>query len=106
MDAAGGRTSAVCPVCSCPHRTLRLSTTYRLDLRTCTSCGHTFATGPGALPEALEGLYDNSFGGFFEDPVFADRLRMELDKRFVPRRSPPGRILDVGCGNGEFLQCA
>ena len=40
------------------------------------------------------------------DPVFQTRVREAVQRDFLPRIPPPADLLDVGCGNGEFLKAA
>lgn len=47
-------------------------------------------------------MYNDSYSGFREDPVFQQVMRRQL-QAVISTRKPRGRILDVGCGNGAFL---
>jgi 2-polyprenyl-3-methyl-5-hydroxy-6-metoxy-1,4-benzoquinol methylase len=75
---------------SSPHPVLR-----------CPDCGHLFCT---TRPD--ESVYNEDYVGFAPDPIFQARLRRELRVSFAARIRPPARILDVGCGNGDFLFAA
>lgn len=44
--------------------------------------------------------------GFRKDEFFNRVVRQELKDRIGKIASPPSRLLDVGCGNGEFLTAA
>jgi SAM-dependent methyltransferase len=68
---------------------------------TCRTCGHRFC-----VTRADEGVYGEDYAGFSPDPIFQARLRKELRASFIARIPPPARILDVGCGNGDFLFAA
>jgi len=69
----------------------------------CTSCGH-FRLNPDYYQIGeIEAHYDDVYAGFRDDLYFSNVISNEIEKEFVPRMPPPARILDVGCGNGEFL---
>lgn len=97
--------STECPVCrGTDLRRLfaRGSWTYRA----CDACGHRFAALPPREAEALGELYQDEYAGFREDAVFQAAIRERLRAEFAPRVPVGGRILDVGCGNGEFMAAA
>lgn len=73
------------------------------DLRRCSSCGHAFLVAERAAAEAV---YNDHYAGFRDDPVFEREARCVLTEELLPRARPPARLLDVGCGNGAFLELA
>jgi 2-polyprenyl-3-methyl-5-hydroxy-6-metoxy-1,4-benzoquinol methylase len=56
--------------------------------------------------ESFSQQYDGNYTGFRSDPYFQIAVRQELTKNLIPRVSPPAEVLDVGCGNGDFLTAA
>jgi SAM-dependent methyltransferase len=53
-----------------------------------------------------EAVYTNEYAGYRADPVFEQAIRSLLDAEIVPRLPAQARILDVGCGAGDFLAAA
>lgn len=72
----------------------------------CTTCTHRFLRTSGSQHHAIEKKYDEEYAGFRVDPFFARRIREAVERDLVSRQAPPARILDVGCGNGEFMKAA
>lgn len=77
-------------------------------IRHCRECGAYFLTPRPSL-EQLERVYDDSYYGGEESKFspFVEKLldtfrktRSRRVRRYVPA---PARILDIGCGNGRFL---
>jgi 2-polyprenyl-3-methyl-5-hydroxy-6-metoxy-1,4-benzoquinol methylase len=94
-----------CPVCG-GTGLRRLFSRGSWTYRACAGCGHRFAALPTAEADSLEELYQDEYAGFREDPVFQAVIRERLRADFAPRLPAGGRILDVGCGNGEFMAAA
>lgn len=93
----------VCPICGgeALRKQLRLSTSNTI-IYECVRCKHRFAGIHEQTFERIESLYSSEYYGFRDDPVFRQVIRDELKSTFSSR-IPQGRILDVGCGNGIFL---
>ncbi len=72
----------------------------------CNNCDHRFMDTTSLSSEALSEQYDDSYVGFRPDPYFQDAIRREIIKNLIPRVAPPAKVLDVGCGNGDFLEAA
>lgn len=94
-----------CPVCQ-GTQLRRLFARGSWTYRACAGCGHRFAALPEREADALDELYQDEYAGFREDPVFQAAIRERLRTEFAPRVPAGGRILDVGCGNGEFMAAA
>ncbi|HDL64648.1 MAG TPA: methyltransferase domain-containing protein [Proteobacteria bacterium] len=115
--------SATCPICSSPRTEIR----FRLSsviIRSCQSCGHHFQY-PVPSQEVLDGIFAALYSGDMDliDRYFpewkkfytgsaAERAEVRCPKmlrrrlRLAERFTGPGRLLDVGCGFGQFLQVA
>jgi len=105
-----------CPICR-STRTKHLSPAYRDDsLVDCLDCDLRFAY-PLPTAEDLAKLYDETYYQIYDpgyrgyDDYEADQhnLLRTFDRRikYIMRSSPPaGRLLDVGCAHGFFLQAA
>ncbi len=95
-----------CPVC----RGQSLRPYFRIRgwaFARCRGCGHRFGLAEGGGPAAPEELYqEGEYAGFREDRVFQAAVRERVRADFVPRLPPGAKVLDVGCGNGEFLAAA
>jgi 2-polyprenyl-3-methyl-5-hydroxy-6-metoxy-1,4-benzoquinol methylase len=92
-----------CP--SCEHASwAAASGTGRGVIRTCPGCGHRFVPADRVDLAAVREVYqDDRYDGFRPDPAFAAYLRRFVESELSPRLPPDARVLDVGCGNGEFL---
>jgi 2-polyprenyl-3-methyl-5-hydroxy-6-metoxy-1,4-benzoquinol methylase len=57
--------------------------------------------------KVLEDHYqEEEYGGFKDDPYFAQVVRGEIESTFRQHAPQAKQILDVGCGNGSFLAVA
>ena len=95
---------APCPLCDA-DTARRLVTKRGCDVVRCTACGLVFVW-PQPRPEELEALY--SAGGYHAEVDEAERRRtfarrLAQIEDLAPRR---GRVLDVGCSKGYFLDVA
>ncbi|HNP17771.1 MAG TPA: class I SAM-dependent methyltransferase [Fulvivirga sp.] len=48
-------------------------------------------------------IYKSDYKGFIHDIYFQNKLRLEIENNFVKLIPKSGKILDIGCGNGDFL---
>lgn len=93
---------AACPVCGSSPMS-RAGALHGIPLLHCPPCGHDCLW---TVDVDLSVFYDTHYFGFREDPVFHARVREVLDVEIAPLIPPRARVLDVGCGNGEFLLAA
>lgn len=113
-----------CPVCGAADPVVRrrfVSDTFgeprEFEHRSCRSCTHTFVH-PTPSPADLAGLYDNSryYGmteteqvlpdGFRERPLWKVRQADRILAMMRREGCTGGRLLDVGCGWGLFMERA
>lgn len=104
-----------CPLCGGTSGRTTLvvdrSSPEGLDYRVvaCAGCGLRY-TDPLPTEAELEALYDEAFYGDEQPGLISfERVRLALHRMVLRHRerallgSAPGRILDVGCGDGDFL---
>lgn len=90
-----------CPACGAACRT---SATY---IAFCGACGHRWLLTTDEERRAVEtGMYTRDYAGYRADPKFIDTASRVTAAELVSRVPPPARLLDVGCGAGDFLQVA
>lgn len=99
---APGPGAAECPVCGSSPMSQRAAL-HGFPLLSCAACGHHCLWTVGA---DLSAFYDTHYAGFRKDPVFDTRVREVMRTTLAPLLPARARVLDVGCGNGEFLQAA
>ncbi len=95
-------TQVECPVCDTRNAAL--------DGRRivfCNACGHRWMwTSEAEQRQIEEAVYTDQYAGYRADHVFEQGIRTLLDAEIVPRLPPRARILDVGCGAGDFMAAA
>ncbi|MDQ2642210.1 MAG: class I SAM-dependent methyltransferase [Myxococcota bacterium] len=72
----------------------------------CRSCQHRWLTTTPEIQHRIERAYGKHYTGFRIDERFKAVVAGELEHRLKRVKPPPGPMLDVGCGNGEFLALA
>ena len=80
---------------------------YGKDICACTNCNLVF-TNPRPEPDALLGRYGADYYAHWISPEQrARRIKLWARRvKIVKKVFPSGRLLDVGCGEGLFLDCA
>jgi SAM-dependent methyltransferase len=76
------------------------------EVMECTPCDHRFLAAGQEQQRRAEAGYERRYAGHVSDPFFARVIRDVVAGELVPRKAPPARVLDVGCGAGEFMQAA
>lgn len=92
-----------CIICSSSDITHEFSYNKLVVMR-CNSCGQGFVSEKSIHSLDLSEIYKSEYRGFIHDQLFQQRLEKEIVHNFskyVPHNS---RILDIGCGNGDFLK--
>jgi 2-polyprenyl-3-methyl-5-hydroxy-6-metoxy-1,4-benzoquinol methylase len=103
-----------CPICR-STRSRWAAESHSLSVARCLDCGHGYVW-PVPTADFIESIYrDKAYyqgsGGSigFNDYASLEPARTKMFNRHLDRieaRTKAGRILDVGCANGEFLQVA
>jgi 2-polyprenyl-3-methyl-5-hydroxy-6-metoxy-1,4-benzoquinol methylase len=75
----------------------------KLPLYQCCSCNHRFIDVSARSSSSFLEQYDNNYTGFRSDARFKAAVQQEIATNLIPRVRPPAKILDIGCGNGDFL---
>src|SRR4051812_10808434 len=106
MSGRGNRT-AVCPICGASARLHCRKQTARYYR--CLPCGTVFQD-PMPTPEAMARYVDLEYAsGPYREYVRAHELKLLTFRqraRQVVARQPHGRLLDVGCACGYFVEAA
>ena len=99
----GNLVISTCPICGdAVNRTVAKLDSH--PLYRCGVCAHFWIR---LLDERqLAEMYGHSYSGFQTDHRFGQMARTLFVREFGNRISPPARVLDVGCGNGQFLEIA
>lgn len=103
--------SLACPACGSTaltrlHPLVTRNPPLQSVVMECPACDHRFLVTDEVQQRRLEQKYDVKYSGFQSDPYFARVIREVIAGELVPRKGPPARVLDVGCGAGEFMQAA
>lgn len=70
-------------------------------------CGHRWLHTTEVQHQIIEtDIYTSNYAGYVPDAAFADFARRFTHGSIASRCPPPARLLDVGCGAGEFMQIA
>jgi 2-polyprenyl-3-methyl-5-hydroxy-6-metoxy-1,4-benzoquinol methylase len=85
---------------------LRFAGELALEALQCQRCAHRWLSTTPAEQRQIEARYDSHYVGFRVDPYFNAVVSEELARRVTAIVPPPAALLDVGCGNGEFLGLA
>jgi SAM-dependent methyltransferase len=78
----------------------------RSEVMECARCDHRLLATTDEQQRRCEEGYERRYAGEVSDPFFARLIREVIAGELVPRKPPPARVLDVGCGAGEFMQAA
>jgi 2-polyprenyl-3-methyl-5-hydroxy-6-metoxy-1,4-benzoquinol methylase len=100
-----------CPACDgrltrVIHRGLLFGADLRLPVWHCQPCGHRWLPTTADEQRQIEQIYSAVYAGFRHDEFYNRVVGKEIRQRLGPLAPPPGPLLDVGCGNGEFLAVA
>lgn len=99
-----------CPACSNDNSRKEVSLKFQqlpsLSVRHCRTCSHRWLPTTADIQSRIEKKYASHYTGFRVDAFFVRRITDELRHRLGPAMGKAGKILDVGCGNGEFIQAA
>lgn len=73
----------------------------------CDRCGHRWLNRSDDDHAAVEAAtFTHDYSGYRSDPAYVAAVTRIIRDEIVPRVAPPGRLLDVGCGAGEFMLAA
>ncbi|MGH8545504.1 MAG: class I SAM-dependent methyltransferase [Gammaproteobacteria bacterium] len=92
------RIAAHCPVCSTEADTV--SNVSLFSAHRCGFCQHRF------IRPVRQAVYGSGYDGYRDDPVVRASVGNLFDQHIMRLSDPPGEVLDVGCGNGVFLEVA
>jgi len=92
-----------CPACGAGDA-LPAASSFPQTLLACTACGHRWVADPRAH-EPPAGFYDQLHEKDLINTVPFEERRAMLDARvrLIEEWRSPGRLFDVGCGDGAFL---
>lgn len=99
----GMNLSAICPACGVGNH---LATAGKTIL-SCRTCTHSWMPLPEATVNVLaEAAYTEVYEGYRPDPFQLSAFRRLLATDLARLVPPPATLLDVGCGNGAFMEAA
>lgn len=112
VNSSPGRSGLTCAACGRDQQlrkvnVLRFRSSVKWTIYRCGECGHRWVPTSEGEQRMIEEQYNEEYSGFRRDLYFAETIRQELKTRFKHyAKLPPATLLDVGCGNGEFLRLA
>jgi SAM-dependent methyltransferase len=77
-----------------------------LPISECPHCGHRWLATSPEVQQQIEGHYGSTYEGFRVDHRFVQVVSRQLSTRLRHLGPDAAALLDVGCGNGEFLKLA
>lgn len=90
-----------CPACGAPPLYPSSSIVF------CQCCGHRWLNRTLEDHRAVESaIFTHDYAGYRPDPRYVESTTEIGRSELVTRVPPPGRILDVGCGAGDFMAVA
>lgn len=90
-----------CPACDAAFRASGTHISF------CAACGHRWLVTSEKERNSVEaGTYTRDYAGYRPDLKFIETASAVTAAELVTRVPPPGRLLDVGCGAGEFMSIA
>jgi SAM-dependent methyltransferase len=99
-----------CPACSAndtvPGATLEFKASRPLSIWQCSQCHHRWLHTSADAQHEIEAGYHADYEGFRIDPYFVATISKQLSTRLLHLGPAAATLLDVGCGNGEFLRQA
>jgi 2-polyprenyl-3-methyl-5-hydroxy-6-metoxy-1,4-benzoquinol methylase len=73
----------------------------------CSVCGHRLLKRSEEEHRALEATtFTNEYAGYRPDRAYVDAVTEIARTQLVTRVGPPARLLDIGCGAGDFMAAA
>lgn len=101
-----------CPACAAPAPSITpgglliFRSSLQLSHYRCAECSHRWIETSPEQQEVIEKLYDRGYAGYATDEYFRLNIEREIRQKLSAVVSPPSSILDVGCGNCDFVEIA
>ena len=90
-----------CPACGRPDAG---PSSY---IRFCGTCGHRWLNRSEEDHQSVEAaIFTSDYAGYRPDPAYLEAVTKFGRTDLITRITPPGRVLDVGCGAGDFMTVA